>query len=135
MTINVNWADVSLGLIILVIATIAAATYCFLEYHRIHAEERRQRKAFERDMANAQLPEYNGDTYDWDAQTLAYLSDTHVYAGPGVADTVAFPAAPVPPSTISGPLPTMDLDADAAAFIAKMKKDNDAWLAKVREVQ
>lgn len=128
MSITVNWADVVLGLVVLCAGAIAAATYSFLEYHRIKAEERRQRRAFEQDMASASLPPWNGETYDWDEQSLAYLSDTHLYAGPGVADTTAFeavPGAPVPPSTVSGPLPVMDGDDD---FIARMKAENAAFL-------
>lgn len=130
MSIEVNWADVTLGLIVLAAGVTAAAVYCFLEYHRIKAEERRQRRRFEQDMASAELAPWDGQTYDWDEQSLAYLSDTNVYAGPGVADTLAFeqvPEAPVPPSTISGPLPVMEGDNDND-FLARMKAENAAFL-------
>lgn len=144
MSVNVNWADVAMGLIVLGLAALAAVTYFFLERMRLTLADRRQREAFEQDMKDAGRPDYDGETYEWDAQTLAYLNDTHVYAGPGVAETAEFPVLrePVPVSTISGPLPRFsepvgpeDLDADAEAFIAKMKADNDAWLAKVKEAQ
>lgn len=134
MNITVNWADVTLGLIVLCLGALAAAAYCFLEYHRIKAEERRQRRAFEQDMATAELAPWDGQTYEWDAQSLAYLNDTHVYAGPGVADTTAFeaiPDAPVPPSTISGPLPVAESDSD---FMARLKAQNAAFLEQLDTV-
>jgi hypothetical protein len=127
MRIEVSWSTVSFGMILLCLAAVAAVTYYFLESRRIAAAENRQRRQFEREMASVRLPEWNGDTYDWSPESLAYLNDTHLYAGPGVADTTSFealPDGPVPPSTVSGPLPVMD----SGDFIARLRAENSAFL-------
>jgi hypothetical protein len=131
MRIEVNWADVTGGLILLCLVVLIAVTWCFVASRRIAAEERRVRGAFERDMEDAELPPWNGDSYNWTPESLAYMNDTNLYAGPDVADTTSFeavPDEPVPPSTISGPLPVMASDDD---FMARLKADNTAFLARL----
>lgn len=127
--IEMNWANVAFGLILLCLAAIVTVAWCFVEQRRIAAAESRQRAAFERDMADVELPEYNGDTYEWTQESLAYLNDTNLYAGPGVADTAAFPV--VPASEISGPMPVMDGPLDGSAFMEQLKADNAAFLANL----
>jgi hypothetical protein len=90
MAVDVNWADVSFGLIVLCLSGIAAATWIFIDGRRVAAEEARQRRAFEQTMTDVELPDYNGDTYEWTPESLAYLDDTRLYAGPGIADTAEF---------------------------------------------
>lgn len=123
--INVNWADVTLGIIVLTIGMIAAATYCTIECARIRVEDRRQRREFEQGMADVELPPWNGDTYEWTPEALAYLADTHVDPDP------VTPFRPVPPSEVSGPLPVMDGPLDPDDFMAKLKADNADFLANL----
>lgn len=134
--IEMNWADVGVGLIFLSLGVVAAVAWVFVDGRRIAAEEARNRRAFEQDMSAVELPEWNGSTYDWTPESLAYLNDTHLYAGPGVADTAEFaavPEGPVPASEISGPMPVMGAPAenDADEFLAKLKTDNAAFLARL----
>jgi hypothetical protein len=137
--INVNWADVVGGFIVLALAGMVVYAYLTLDNRRIRAQERHDRRQFEQDMASTELPAWNGDTYDWTPQELAGMSDTAVYAGPGVADTAALPVlseaptVPVPASTVSGPLPVITSPAvpeDPDDFLAKMRADTEAFMAK-----
>jgi hypothetical protein len=131
-----NWADVAFGLILLSIAVIAATAYYFVDGRRIAAEERRNRRAFEQDMADVKLPDWNGDTFEWTPESLAYLDDTHLYAGPGVADTAEFaavPDGPVPDSQVSGEYHVMPLTDDPDEFLERMRAENTAFLARLDE--
>jgi hypothetical protein len=130
MSVTVNWDTLGFGLVLLCIVVIIAVAWCFVDSRRIASAEAHNRRAFEAAMKSAGLPEWNGDTYDWTPESLAYLSETHLYAGPGVADTAAFaalPDGPVPPSEISGPLPVID----DTAFIERLRADNAAFLANL----
>jgi hypothetical protein len=134
--IEMNWADVGVGLIFLSLGVVAAVAWVFVDGRRITAEEARNRRAFEQDMSDVELPEWNGSTYDWTPESLAYLNDTHLYAGPGVADTAEFPVipdGPVPDSVISGPMPVMGAPAenDPDAFLTRMRAENTAFLANL----
>lgn len=123
MSFNITWPDVAFALILLGVTAVAAAAWCFVGSRRTAAAEAHQRRQFEQEMASVELPPWNGDTYDWTEETLAYLADAYVDR-----------RAPVPESRVSGPLPVLDeprgFDDDAAAFIASMKAENDAWLAR-----
>jgi hypothetical protein len=124
MRVQVSWSTVSFGLILLCVAAIAAVTYYFLESRRIAAEEQRQRRWFEQNMATAELPEWNGATFDWSPDDLDYLADRQAYEEP--APTAEMP--PVPPSEISGPMPELNTQLDPDAFIAAMEAQTDRWL-------
>jgi hypothetical protein len=158
--INVNWAEVVGGGIVLSLAALTYLGWCVLTTAQIKRAERQDRERFDRDMKNAPVAPWNGETYDWTPEQLRSLSDTAVYAGPNVADTDSFPAydpwaasadprwaptgpiPPVPASTISGPLPVQepepyaefDADAEAEAFLKKMHEDNEAFLAGLRDL-
>lgn len=157
--INVNWTEVTGGGIVLSLAVLTYLGFCVLETARIKRAEREDRRKFEQDMRNAPLAQWNGETYDWTPEQLHGLSDTAVYAGPGISDTNAFPVVdpwaasadprwaqtgpfpPVPASTVSGPLPVQpepyeefDADAAAEAFLKKMHDDNEAFLARLGDL-
>jgi hypothetical protein len=159
--INVNWADVVGGSVILAVASLAYLGWCWVQTARVKLADRQTREAWEADMATmADLARrkpasYDGDTYaivpadtpplgyDWDEKSLDFLARAN---DPGWVVTGEFPALPkipVPPSNISGPLPAFatarpaappsyDADADAAEFLRKMREDNAAFLAKIR---
>lgn len=112
-----------MALIVLAAGLLAAGVYSFLESRRIAAEEARQQRAFEREMASVELPPWNGETYDWTPEALAYLAD------PEDADpSPTSPIPVVPPSTVSGPLPALETDED---FLARLKAENTAFLAEL----
>ena len=125
MHVEVNWSTVCFGLILLAAGVIAAVTYCFLESRRIAAEERHQRRDWERDMASAELPEWNGETYEWTPESLAYLADSYV-SPLATAELPVLREEPVPASTVSGPLPQLD---DGDDFLARMRAETDAFRA------
>lgn len=139
MNINVNWADVSFGLILLAFATLAAVTYGVVETRRIAAEDTRSRQAFDREMATVRTTAWDGETYDWPPNLAGYLDDPYAYAEPNpTAPMPAIPsrvrwAQPVPPSTVSGPLPELNTDLDADAFIASMTAQTSAFIAQLAE--
>lgn len=113
-----------MALIVLAAGLLAAGVYSFLESRRIAAEEARQQRAFEREMASVELPPWNGETYDWTPEALAYLADPEAYADPSPTS----PIPVVPPSTVSGPLPALETDED---FLARLKAENTAFLAEL----
>jgi hypothetical protein len=125
MHILVNWSTVCFAAILLALAAVAAVTYAFLETRRMAAADRRQRRLFEREMASVRLPEWNGETYEWTPESLAYLSDPYPTGEMSVMNE------PVPPSTISGPLPVMD---EAGDFISRLRADNAEFLARLEQL-
>ena len=125
--IEMNWANVAFGLILLCLAAIVTIAWCFVEQRRVAAFEQRQQRAFDAEMATVELPEWNGDTYEWTPESLAYLADPDAYEDP--APTAEF--EPVPASEISGPMPVMDGPLDGGAFMEQLKADNAAFLANL----
>jgi hypothetical protein len=127
-----NWANVAFGLILLALAAIAAVTYYFIDQRRLAIADAHQRRAFDAEMATVELPEWNGDTYDWTPESLAYLADPDAYQAPEAdpAPTVEFP---VPASEVSGPMPVMSapLENNADAWIARMQADTDSVIARL----
>lgn len=128
MHVSVNWSTVCLGVILLGAGALAAAVFCFLDSRRVAAEERRQLRAFERSMAEARLPDYDGATFglEWPEDVAGYLEDTYVRT---TSATAALPVLaeepPVPPSTVSGPLPQLNDD----YFIERLRADTAAFKA------
>jgi hypothetical protein len=122
MTTTANWDAVGTGLILLCLFGIAMVTWCFFDRQAGAAEERRMLRSFEQQLASAELPPWNGLTWDWpEGDLAAYLADPYGYEPSQV---------PVPPSTVSGPLPVLSDDEDSAdAFIAAMRSHTDAWIA------
>jgi hypothetical protein len=129
--IEMNWANVAFGLILLSIAAIAAVTYYFIDQRRLAVADAHQRRAFDAEMATVELPEWNGDTYDWTPESLAYLADPDAYGQEQEQEPVPTLEFPVPDSVISGPMPVMGAPAedDADEFLTKLKTDNAAFLA------
>jgi hypothetical protein len=130
--VDMNWADVGAGVIFLALGVVAAVAWIFIDGRRLAAGERRNQHAFEQDMTAVELPEWNGDTYEWTPESLAYLADPDAYQAPDPTPTLEFPA--VPDSTLSGPMPVMDGPLDGDAFMEQLKADNAAFLAGL-EVQ
>lgn len=143
--INVNWADVVGGGVVLAIGTVVAYAWCKVAGKRIRVQEASDRRRFEAEMAQVELPTWNGETwhpapppshpgYDWNEASLAYLSET---GDPGWAKTGAFEAVPVPPSEVSGPLPVQPVEADydpaadAEDFLVRMRRENAEFLANL----
>lgn len=126
MSVNVSWATVGAGLILLCSVAVIAVAWYFVDQQRTTAEERRQLRALEREIAGVQLPPWDGADYDWPPNLEDYLNDPYAYNEP--TPTKPFPA--VPSSTISGPLPKAD---DTEAFIAAMRAQTDAWIAAFAE--
>lgn len=120
-----NWADVSFGVILLCIVAITVTAWYFIDQRRLAVADAHQRRAFDAEMATVELPAWNGDTYDWTPESLAYLADENAYEP---APTAEFP---VPASEISGPMPVQGapVENDADDFLAKLKADNAAFLA------
>jgi hypothetical protein len=127
VSVIVNWDAVGMGLILLALAAVTAGAWCFCDSRRLAAEENRQRRAFEKEMAAVRLPDWNGDTYDWPEGGLAdYLEDAYAY---GPADTLEMP---VPDSVISGPMPVQPVSDEA--FMARLRADNTAFLASLEHM-
>ena len=119
MNLNVNWAEVSFGLTLLAFAVLAAVAYGVVETRRIAAEDARSHSTFD-----GEIPP--GETYDWPPNLAGYLDDPYAYEEPN-------PTAPIPVSTISGPLPELNTDLDADAFIASMTAQTSAFIAQLAE--
>ena len=126
MNLNVNWAEVSFGLTLLAFAVLAAVTYGVVETRRIAAEDTRNRLAFGHETNTVKMPAWDGETYDWPPNLAGYLDDPYAYEEPN-------PTAPIPVSTISGPLPELNTDLDADAFIASMTAQTSAFIAQLAE--
>lgn len=128
--INVNWADIAGGGIILAGMALVAYAWCVVAARRIRAQERLDQHRFEADMATRRPSAYDG--YDWTPESLSYLADT---GDPGWARTGEIPMVPVPPSEVSGPLPVQPVEegydpaADAEDFLVKMRRENAEFLA------
>jgi hypothetical protein len=154
MIANVTTTDVLVSCLIgAVLFAIASAAWCLLESRREAAGDRQVRRNFEASMSAVELPPWNGEeyelapqdawdgsTYEWTPESLAYMNDTNLYAGPDVADTASFAAVPdVPPSDISGPLPVQDTGseydpaADAQAYLTAMRREHNQYMARLLE--
>jgi hypothetical protein len=149
MATNITGPEVVVScLIAIALFAAAVAVWCFIERRRLAAEERGMQHDFEQNMKAVELPPWNGeeyelapddtlpawdgDTYEWTPESLAYLADTDTYEQPLLA-------APVPPSDISGPLPTQDIEpeydpvADAQAYMTEMRREHDLYMARLLE--
>jgi hypothetical protein len=148
MAANITGPEVVVSCLIAVaLFGIAIAVYCFIERRRLAAEERSVQRDFEQKMSAVELPPWNGeeyewtpempvwdgDTYEWTPESLAYLADDN-------ADNQSLLlAAPVPPSDISGPLPTQGIEpeydpaADAQAYMTEMRREHDQYMAQLLE--
>jgi hypothetical protein len=101
--LEVDWTLVGPGLVFLGIALIGFITYGMLDRYMGRKEDARLRQDFTRDMKHATAAPWDGETYDWTPETMAFLGD-QAYT----PDTFAYdPAAPVPESNVSGPLPVI----------------------------
>lgn len=129
----------------------AAAVIIFLSARRVaHRDRLQEHELWQQEIAGLSMPTYDGATYDWPetglSRYLAATDDTSYDLEP-VPDP---PARTVPDSTISGPLPVhepppaappwLDVELsmaevgdDADAFIAAMKADTQAFIARIKQ--
>jgi hypothetical protein len=124
----------SSGLLALALVFLAAGLCVILARTRTAAAEHEMRESWEREVAGVTLPDYDGSTYDWPETGLAsYLASFDA----SETRPIMHLREPVPPSTVSGPMPTQPLPqeydpaADAQAYIAKMASDTTAFLAQL----
>lgn len=136
MNLDVNWADVAVGVEFLAFAVLVAITWGVVESRRIAVEDRRNNRVFDHEMATVRLPNWDGATYDWPPNLAGYLEDPYAYGqAPAESEVRHAPSDPfpVPPSPFSGPLPGLNTTLDADAFIASMTAQTSAFLAYLAE--
>jgi hypothetical protein len=136
---NLPLACIVIGLSCLGFALMAFTAWALLTHFQVHKEEQQLNRDFTRDMKHATAAPWDGETYEWTPETMAFLADQtapeyqpDAYGYP--ADLGYGPAAPVPASSISGPLPVItgpaeDAPADDEQYIAWMRAWTDNFLA------
>jgi hypothetical protein len=130
---NVNDTYIAIGLGFIAVAAIGVIVYAVLEKWQTGVESRRLHRQFEQKMATTPMPSYDGNTYDWDPDTVRSLLGDPAETRAQPVYTPDEYAYPVPDSQVSGPMPVMDtpMAEETDDFIAQLKADNEAFLASL----
>jgi hypothetical protein len=124
MVADLTTQDVVIAALLGLLTLVAFLGVLYLREKRALLTELNRMHEWEKEMAGVTLPPWNGETFDWPESNLA-----------GYLDTFPRVEEPVPPSTISGPLPMLREPAtdDADDVIAWMKERTDWFIAMMNE--